>query len=187
MNKTFNELERLCALQRHLQRKAATEEGLQTIHLEIIQYLALCNRYSNTTQALADYLGVTKSSISQSLGVLENKKFVKRVQDNKDLRVFHLHLTAKGRLLTRRIEDSLSLDLPPLALVQTALAGLLRTLQTKNSMKSFGLCLSCRFHQPRDEHSFQCGLTGEVLNQEESQMLCREHESEDLLTAECPE
>lgn len=49
----------------------AAEEGLQLVHVEILQYLSVCNRYSDTTQTISEYLGQTKGSIFQSLGHLE--------------------------------------------------------------------------------------------------------------------
>lgn len=63
-------IERISSLRSSLVRKAATAAGLQFIHAEILEYLGRCNRYSNTAQALTEYLGLTKGSVSQSLKLL---------------------------------------------------------------------------------------------------------------------
>ncbi len=65
-------------------RKFATEEGLQLVHVEILQYLSVCNRYSDTTQTISEYLGQTKGSISQSLSNLEENGYIKRTHEKLD-------------------------------------------------------------------------------------------------------
>ena len=103
-------LERLSAVHRNLMRRFANEEGLQLVHVEIMQYLSVSNRYSDTTQAISEYLGQTKGSISQSLGLLEDQGFVKRTQDKIDKRIFHLSLTAKGSAVAHRMFASIDLE-----------------------------------------------------------------------------
>ena len=48
-------IERLSAVHRNLMRQFANEEGLQLVHVEIMQYLSVSNRYSDTTQAISEY------------------------------------------------------------------------------------------------------------------------------------
>lgn len=176
-------LERLSALHRSMLRRAAADEGLSLVHVEVIQYLSRCNRYSNTTQALSDYLGQTKGSISQSLSYLESKRFIRRHQDAADRRVFHLTLTAKGEKVAERLAALL-----PQALLtegeQSAAQGAnevlreaLRRLQRAHGLKAFGICRECRFNQPESSTSFRCGLTGETLMVEEASRLCRDFDA----------
>jgi len=167
-------LERLSALHRNLMRKFATEEGLQLVHVEILQYLSVCNRYSDTTQSISDYLGQTKGSISQSLGLLEEAGFIKRTQDKFDKRVFHLSLLTKGLLVTNRMLESIHLDGADHLAPQ--LKSLLASIQKKNGLKGFGICLSCKFNQSPSKNNFVCGLTKETLTAAEVKKICKEHE-----------
>lgn len=176
-------LERLSALHRSVLRRAAADEGLSLVHVEVIQYLARCNRYSNTTQALSDYLGQTKGSISQSLSYLEGKRLVRRQQDTADRRVFHLLLTAKGEQLAERLSTLLDLEDPP-ALQEVSERGAeellretLRRLQQQHGLKAFGICRECRYNQPQSKSSFRCGLTGETLMLVEASQLCRDFDA----------
>src|SRR5687768_12799752 len=105
MNYLAQYIERISALHRSVMRRFAQEEELQTVHLEILVYLVQCNHYSDTTQALSDYLGQTKGSISQSLSLVEEQGFIRRQQDEKDKRVFHLLVTPKGRNLVQRFNE----------------------------------------------------------------------------------
>ncbi len=167
-------LERFSALHRNLMRKFATEEGLLLVHVEILQYLSICNRYSDTTQAISEYLGQTKGSISQSLGHLEESGFIKRVQDKIDKRVFHLSLTIKGRSIATRMLESINLDgsekLTP------AFQTMLTSIQNKNGLRSFGLCSSCKYNQNPGKNIFICGLTNEKLSSDDIGKICKEHE-----------
>jgi DNA-binding MarR family transcriptional regulator len=51
----------------------------------------------------ADYLGVSKSAVSQLAGPLEAKKLVSRANDLGDRRVVRLNITHKGRGLVKEL------------------------------------------------------------------------------------
>ena len=168
-------IERLSALHRNLMRRFAAEEGLQFVHIEILHYLSLCNHYSDTTQAISDYLGQTKGSISQSVGHLETNNFIKRFQDKKDKRVFHLSLTAKGFLVSERLNEGINLQNS--VKQDSSLQSVLNAFQKKNGMKSFGICSTCKHNQSPGGDTFICGLTNEKLSNEDITKICREHEA----------
>ena len=167
-------LERLSALHRNLMRRFAAEEGLQLVHVGILQYLSVCNRYSDTTQTISEYLGQTKGSISQSLGHLEENGFIKRTQDKIDKRIFHLALTAKGNSVTQRMHDSINLD--GSEKLEPALKTLLTSIQKKNGLRGFDTCQSCKFNQNHGRNSFICGLTNEKLSFDDVKQICKEHQ-----------
>ena len=68
----YEYLERIANLLRTDTRKLGVGKGLQPVQMEALHYLSCCNRYSNTPVAVSDYLGLTKGTVSQTLGVLEN-------------------------------------------------------------------------------------------------------------------
>ncbi len=174
LNAVSQWLERLSAVHRNLMRRFANEEGLQLVHVEIMQYLSVSNRYSDTTQAISEYLGQTKGSISQSLGLLEEQGFVKRTQDKVDKRMFHLSLTSKGSAVTHRMFASI--DLEGAEELEPGLKTLLTSIQMKNGLRGFGTCISCRFNQNPGKNVFVCGLTKEKLTLEETKKICKEHD-----------
>lgn len=61
--------------------------------------MALALRLGGAPQALADYLGLTKGTVSQSLQLLERKGLIARLPDDADRRVLRLSLTADGEAL----------------------------------------------------------------------------------------
>jgi hypothetical protein len=69
-------LERMGALIQQSVRNDAARHGLLPIHVQVLHYLAVCNRYSDLPVAIADYFGVTRGTVSQTLAVLERKGLV---------------------------------------------------------------------------------------------------------------
>lgn len=175
-------IERLGNLVRADVRAACHARGVQPVQFEALSYLAQCNRYSDTPQAVAEYLGLTKGTVSQTLKVLETKGLLRKRADHRDRRVVHLALTARGRALVERVLPAPSVaagieQLPAAARRQAVqvLARLLRAVQQANGLKTFAPCHSCRFNQRRAGRYF-CALTQEALTDDDVWRLCREHQ-----------
>lgn len=164
----------------HEQRQAAVAGGLLPVQWAILGYLRDANRYSNTPQALAEYLSLTKGTVSQSIKLLESRGYLARQGDDGDRRIVRLALTAAGRAcLDDRIDaawQAAIADLPVAdrVVAETALTRLLAGWQRARDGRTFGVCRSCRHFRPgTPEH--RCGLTGEALSEEDSGRICREH------------
>jgi len=180
--KLHERLERLANLLRRETRSAGADYGLQPVQWEALHYLSRCNRYSDTPQAVTEYLGSTKGTVSQTLKVLEKKGLISKQVDPDDRRVVHMQLTFAGR-------GCLCATLPAPVLVQACqvlcgtklsafnvgLEGLLKSIQQAHGFKHFGVCKSCRYNQLTND-GFLCGLTTEPLSEMESQQICREHQ-----------
>ena len=88
-------IERLGNLLRAGERSSG--QGLLPVHVQMLSYLSVCNRYSDTPAAVTEFVGATKGTTSQSIGVLERKGYLRKRPDDGDGRVIHLSLTAKGK------------------------------------------------------------------------------------------
>lgn len=179
----YEYLERIANLIRTDVRRAGIASGLQPVQLEALHYLSRCNRYSNTPVAVAEFLGLTKGTVSQTLGVLETNRLIEKQADAKDRRVVHLRLTEAGA-------DVVAESIPPQLLkaafdglteleageVLSALDLVLRRLQRANGMKTFGACKACRHHSLEADGGRRCGLTTEALSEVDAKQLCREHD-----------
>ena len=169
-------LERLSSLYKSQMRHAANSEGVQTVHLEILQYLSISNHYSNTAQALSEYLGQTKGSISQSLKILEAEGYIERKSCKEDKRVTRLFLTKTGKSSFKKMSAYLMPNLDEAADDIELIKSLLQKWQIRNDHKGFGQCQSCRFNRQLDNGKFQCGLTKAPLSKADIKKICREHE-----------
>ncbi|WP_417543726.1 MarR family winged helix-turn-helix transcriptional regulator [Marinobacter sp.] len=176
-------LERLSSLLQSENRARLNQYGLQTVQFEALHYLSICNRYSNTPKAVAEYLGLTKGTVSQSIKVLENKGLLIKEQDRKDKRITRLQITASGDDLVKLLTPSPLLASyceqaqqgEPEAIIEN-LTSLLRQIQTQHQHKTFSQCHSCRHNQKLGEGKFFCQLTQEPLSATEVELICREHE-----------
>lgn len=174
-------LERISNLLRTEARGAATRAGLQPVQLEVLEYLGRCNRYSDTPAGVAEFLGLTRGTVSQSILRLEDKGLIARAADPSDGRISHLELTVEGRKLAggawrRALEGAVGNTEDGESSLEGKLEAVLRSLQRANDHRSFGVCHSCRFFQREGPRSFRCGLTLERLSADDTRRVCREHE-----------
>lgn len=176
-SRAFDLLERIASLMRAEQRKSGAALGLEPVHLNALAYLARANRYSDTPQAVGEYLGLTKGNVSQRLIWLEQNKLLRKEPDERDGRVVHLKLTAQGRntlaklhppaIWRKGVPDGEALE----RVLEAALDGIL----TEGGRKTFGQCHSCRFHEKR-ESGAHCALLQVDLRADQIDKICREHE-----------
>lgn len=174
-------IERLGNLLRGEERQRGKTQGLQPVHWQALDYLARCNRMSDTPLALSQYLGVSKGTASQSVLVLHNKGLITKTPDSQDGRVVHLRLSAKGRALLGRAGQQAIRDLADTSLTpeqqdaaSTALTQLLQGLIARQGGKSFGVCHSCR-HFIEHAGAYRCGLIDVPLEAPETEKICHEH------------
>ena len=178
---TFKLIERISSLLRSEERRKYAAIGLQPIHGQVLEYLARCNKYSNTHAAVADYLGLTKGTVSQTIQILERKHYLDKTVDSIDGRIVHLTLTEAGWQV---VNDLKPLDIFKRAehkvsqaefdTIGHALENALGLLQKINHSKSFGKCDSCRYFSVEANH-FQCSLTEQPLDREDTNKICRDH------------
>ena len=166
-----------------LARGGAPARGLNPAQWEALRYLARANRFSRTPAALADYLGSTRGTVSQTLIALEQKGLVARGPSPRDRRSVDLRLTAEGAaaleadpLLTLASDIAASAEAAGLA---AALRAVLRAAVARNGRRAFGLCRTCRhFRRSTDPGvtPHRCALLGEPLDEAESLAICVEQE-----------
>lgn len=172
-------LERICSVYRAELRDQASTYGLKLVQLEALIYFSVANRYSDTASALADYLGVTKGTASQTVIALQRHGLVQKKADDDDGRVLHCKVTAAGRDVLKAAHPAAVLtDLSDDRLTEalTAATQLLRAFQTSRGLRVFGQCRTCS-HFRREGSMQRCGLTGEPLTKGDSLLICREHTS----------
>jgi DNA-binding MarR family transcriptional regulator len=171
-------LERLGALIHQSVRDDAARHSLLPIHVQVLGYLARANRYSDIPIAIAEYFGITRGTVSQSLAVLERRGLLVKEPDARHGKRIHLRLTRAGSAVLKdtwaqRMNQALHampLDGPSL---EAALRGLLLGLQRVNDRRPFGVCHHCT-HFLTGTQGARCGLTGEPLAVKQTLRICRE-------------
>jgi len=167
-------------------RSAQHAEGMKPAQWETLRFLAKANKFSRTPGALADYLSSTRGTASQTLNALEKKGLITRIVNSGDARVRHLKLTRQGQAILARdplhvLEEAVP-NLGDDPGLEKNLEQILRNIINLNGNHLFGICRDCRFfklHGGGDKASGShcCMFTGEVISEEGSRQICREHES----------
>jgi DNA-binding MarR family transcriptional regulator len=173
-------VERLGNLMRSELRKAGSDESLQPVHLQALIYISRANRYSNTPQALADYLGLTKGTVSQTLLLLDRRGLIERFEDDVDRRVVRLRLSSAGEQLLAESQPALpwqnaTRNISPNRIrnATSALREALVTLQEDNEGTVFGECNTCSWCQKLSQRIYRCGRMGDRLSGPETRKICR--------------
>jgi DNA-binding MarR family transcriptional regulator len=162
--------------------------GLNPAQWVALRYIAQANRYSRSPSAVAEYLGTTKGTASQTLKALVQKGCMVRTTRAGDGRAVELVLTEAGAAklendplnriggAVREISDQLSV-------VNTSFGLLLRRLQEGSGFREFGFCGECsrlcrECAQGEANGPHMCGVTGEALSGDEIHQICVNFESQ---------
>ncbi len=178
---TLKLIERISTLLRAEQRKKYSALGLQPVHVQTLDYLANCNRFSDTPAAVTDYMGLTKGTVSQTLQVLERKGYLEKIQDLIDKRIVHLKISPWGQQLLKSItpfdvfiKAEQAIANKQFDSISAALYQALVALQNANDTNSFGHCKNCITFSEQDDH-YYCLLMQQPLEQADLEKICREY------------
>jgi MarR family transcriptional regulator, negative regulator of the multidrug operon emrRAB len=181
MNKSAFLLERLGSLIQEATRNDAARNGLLPVQLQVLTYLSQANNYSDFAVAVAEYLGLTRGTVSQTLAVLERDGMITKRTDEHHGRRVHLDLTAAGQQIvstawSNRVETLIAKGNS--SGVEPQLTQLVAALQAHNEQAAFGVCRDCGYFRKLSGGA-QCGLTDEALAKPQTTKICREWISPD--------
>ncbi len=159
--------------------------GLNPAQWEALRFLGRANSFSRSPGALAEYLGSTKGTVSQTLIALESKGYVARIRSESDRRSVKLELTDDGFDLIRQ---------DPLAMIETAVEGLapadrdvfarsmnslIKSLQRDRGRAEFGTCGECVYNQSNGDfgENCHCLFRDELLTFEDLSRICLDFQS----------
>jgi len=170
-------IEALHQLLRQQQRNIALQYQLQAIHLQIIGYLARCNRFSDSFRALCDYLQQSKGSLSQSVTLLEQREILEKIPSAGDQRKLHLRLTPLGRRIARAQQAPWQKALGDNA--EQLLAGFDSLIQQLHPERNFGSCGHCKFLDQQQQRAY-CQQLKETLAPVDTEKLCQHFKATEL-------
>ena len=144
-----------------------------------LDYLAQANRFSRAPSHVADYLGTTRGTMSQTLKALVQKGHIEEERVASDRRSISYSLTAKGRKTVAEgvlfAQALTALDGDFLESLGDGLETVLRRMLAANGGRSFGLCRTCRYHQVHKDTRY-CSLLSVPLKPQEGELICHEHQ-----------
>lgn len=158
-------------------------EGLNPAQWEALRFVARANRNSCSPGTLAEFMGSTKGTVSQTLKALESKGLIKRSRKEDDRRAVEISVTPDGLSLIEKdplgqIHDALSpfSDAEQRDVV-SGLEQLVGIVQKHQNIPEFGPCLGCSHYQPEactetNSVGCRCGVSGELFNSFELNRIC---------------
>ncbi|MCA8867626.1 MAG: MarR family transcriptional regulator [Rhodobacteraceae bacterium] len=161
---------------------AATAWGgdLNPTQRAVLDYLGRTNRFSRSPSHVAEYLGTTRGTVSQSFKSLVQKGYVTERRSHLDKRVISFELTKNGKdianaqhLLAGALADFTEDEKDSLL---ASLSAVLRGMLAQNAGRPFGICRSCRHHDTTSEGGY-CRLLSEPLLPSETHQICFEQEA----------
>jgi len=158
-------------------------EGLNPAQWEALRYVARANRNSCSPSALADFMGSTKGTVSQTLKALENKGLIQRKRRDGDRRSVQISVTAIGQSVLSmdplgKIHDALApCDRNIQGEVVAVLERLLDAVQLHQRISEFGPCLDCMHYKPEEctktnSVGCRCGVSGDLFSALEIDRIC---------------
>lgn len=168
------------ALLNRLARLDASEtwgDDLNPAQISALEYLSCANRFSRAPSQVADYLGTTRGTTSQTLKALMRKGYVFETRSDVDKRSIRYDLTKTGKAMVERTAAlAVAIDTLP-ADCKTDLAEALATVMkfrlAARGGRAFGVCRGCAYYRTTGDRAF-CALLSIPLAPEEGDQLCHE-------------
>jgi DNA-binding MarR family transcriptional regulator len=158
-------------------------EGLNPAQWEALRYVARANRNSCSPGALADFMGSTKGTVSQTLKSLEKKGLIRRKRRDGDRRSVQISVTVNGHSVLRKdplikIHDALApCDRNMQCEVVSAMERLLDAVHLHQRLPEFGPCLDCTHYKAEEctetnSLGCRCGVSGDLFSALEIDRIC---------------
>ena len=152
----------------------AWSDGLNPAQIAALDYLAAANRFSRSPSHLADYLGATRGTVSQTLKSLQRKGLIEETRDPNDRRSISYTLTEAARPSRHPLATAAQvLSTPQGDGLRDGLEALLAGLIAQNRGKSFGVCHTCKHFRPKAPGG-HCALLHVELLADETEQICHE-------------
>lgn len=144
-----------------------------------LEYLAEANMYSRSPSHVAEYIGTTRGTMSQTLKALARKGYVEEHRKEHDQRSISYDLTKEGAEIVRQPNPVAraigEMSKANQAMLEQGLTQGLNLALLANGGRSFGQCKSCTHHDGTTNSGF-CKLLGVSLEAGEREKICIEHE-----------
>jgi DNA-binding MarR family transcriptional regulator len=186
-SRVVNAIARVASAMRTAAWQFGTAEGLNPAQLEILEMLA-ARRDGVRVSWIAEQLGVTSASASDSVSAVVDKGLVTKGRASHDARVTEVMLTPAGRRVVARLRDAMAfaseaVDALPGAsqdALYSSLLALIGRLQSAQRFPDIRACASCQHFavnvRPGAVAAHQCRLLDAPLSTSLLRLDCAEHE-----------
>jgi DNA-binding MarR family transcriptional regulator len=167
------------------------ETGLTPTQAELLVLLRTADPVGLRLAELADGLGVTHATASESLRALHEKRLVRKSRDPRDGRALAITLTDRGRREADReatwpdlfLAAAGSLTSEEQTVFLRGLVTMIRSLQDQGRIPVARMCASCRFFRPHvhdsAERPHHCAFVDAAFGDRELRLDCADYQPTD--------
>jgi DNA-binding MarR family transcriptional regulator len=157
-----------------LSAAGAWDADLNPTQQAALSYLARANRFSRSPSHVADYLGTTRGTASQTLKALARKGLIQESKTSQDRRMVSYSVTHGA---DRRVSAPDAIERASerfdTAELEDRLAEMLRHILKERGGRAFGICRGCRHHRKVPDGR-RCALLDVGLTDADAGMICHE-------------
>ncbi|QCI69382.1 winged helix-turn-helix transcriptional regulator [Phreatobacter stygius] len=184
-------LERIAAAIRADQWAVSEGVGLNPTQAHILTFLAGRDTAGVRVRAVAEHLGVTQPTATDSIAALARKGLVEKLPDPTDARALAVRVTAAGRAAVRAIGLASSASDQALAALRPSdqaeflvlVVKAIRALQVAGAIPVQRMCVTCRYFRPHAhagaETPHHCAFVNAAFGDRHLRVDCGEHEPAD--------
>lgn len=179
-------LERIAQAFRVLLWNESKEYSLSPIQLQILIFLLHHSEEKRKVSYLADEFNMTKATISDSVKLLDQKKYISKSYEPHDTRSYVIHLTAKGKEMAKQTSFFADEILAPITRLHSddkenmllSLMSVIQHLNKSGVITIQRMCKTCAHYSPaRRAQPHFCKLLNQDLAESELRIDCPEHEN----------
>lgn len=177
-------MERISQAYRVLLWNESKELSLSPIQIQILIFLLFHSTEKRKVSYLADEFNMTKATISDSIKVLEQKKFIRKEYEAHDTRSYTIHLTTKGLEIAKRISNFANEIQEPITRLNQddkenlliSLMGIIQHLNKTGVITIQRMCKTCvHFSKGSGKPQHFCNLLNQKLFDVDLRIDCPEH------------
>src|SRR5579875_118744 len=180
-------LDRICAVLRNDQWQVAGAAGLNPTQVHVLVFVAGRGGKGVRVRAVADHLGVTQPTATDSIAALIRKGLLAKTADTGDARAAVIRITEAGNDMVRGIGLAATATERALETLSSAeqkallqlIVKTIRALQIAGAIAPQRMCISCRYFRP-NAHSgarapHHCAYVNAAFGDEALRIDCGEH------------
>lgn len=177
-------IERISQAYRVLLWNESKELSLSPIQIQILIFLMFHSEEKRKVSYLADEFNMTKATISDSIKVLAQKKYIRKEYETHDTRSYVIYLTTKGLEIAKRTASFTNQIQEPIAKLNPddkanlliSLMGIIQHLNKTGVITIQRMCKTCVHFAPASGKAQHfCKLLNQKLFNEDLRIDCPEH------------
>lgn len=177
-------LERIAQAFRVLLWNESKEYSLSPIQLQILIFLLHHSEEKRKVSYLAEEFNMTKATVSDSVKILEQKKYIRKTYEPHDTRSYVIHLTVKGKEMANQVSLFANNILAPVSHLHKddkenlliSLMNIIHHLNKSGVITIQRMCKTCVYYSTaQGAQPHFCSLLNKQLTETELRIDCPEH------------